>query len=907
MDNKTKEPTKSPKIPSPKLAKSDMPVETSVDAAQPASELKYRTVFDNAGDTIIIHDLNGKILDVNKIACDRLGFTREELLRMTPMDFDSPEYAKLVPERILQIMANKHIIFETCHLSKDGTRIPTENSSRSIEYDGKRAILSICRDITEHKKADGLMHLQGEIAKNISEGIYLVSAKDLRIVYANPKMETMFGYDPGEMEGQHVSIINAPTQRDPVQTANDIEKALKETGVWRGEVFNIRKDRTTFWGYACVSMLNHPEHGKVYVSLQTDITERKLMDEALRDSEKRYHTLFEQSPDGIVIVDTEGKVIEFNETAHQQLGYSREEFSKFRVSDIDPVESSEEIRARIGKIREEGKAEFVVKHRTKDGEVRDVNVISRAIVLAGKPVMHAIWHDITERKRAEIKIMQSEKLIRNILDTVDEGFIAVDKDFCILLANKAYCSQVGLTSDEVIGKHCHEISHKSLRPCFEEGEDCAVRHAFETGEPYNTTHKHPDAKGDILYVETKAFPLKDSSGGVISVIETVNNITEKHLLEDERMKTQKLEAIGMLAGGIAHDFNNLLQGVFGYISMAKIAYDDKERSHTMLEQAENALNMSVNLTTQLLTFSKGGKPVKQKISLQSVIENSVRFALSGTSSEYRIKLDAALWQVEADEGQIGQVIQNIVINADQSMPMGGIIVTSAKNVQTPKKGIPQLSEEGKYVEISVQDNGIGISEKSLSKIFDPYFTTKAKGSGLGLATSYSIIKNHGGVIHVSSKMGTGTTFYVYLPAVEAVKVDLQTPEPSPFVRRGRILLMDDEEMIRDIAGEMIKALGHEVELAEHGEEAIEQYEAAIKNGNPFDIVILDLTIRGGMGGRETIERLLAVNSKIRAIVSSGFSDDSVVSDYDNYGFRASLTKPYKLQELRDTLNYLLSK
>ncbi len=451
------------------------------------------------------------------------------------------------------------------------------------------------------------------------------------------------------------------------------------------------------------------------------------------------------------------------------------------------------------------------------------------------------------------------------------------------------------------------ISHKSLRPCFEEREDCAVRHVFETGEPYNMTHRHPDAKGDILYVETKAFPIKDSSGAITSAIEIVQNITEKHLLEEERLKTQKLEAIGTLAGGIAHDFNNLLQGVFGYISMAKIAHDDKERSLAMLDQAEKAVHMSVNLTTQLLTFSKGGKPAKKKISLKSVIENSVRFALSGSRSDYRIKLDTDLWHVEADEGQIGQVIQNIVLNADQAMPLGGTIVIAATNMRAPKKGIPQLPEEGKYVEISVQDSGIGISEEYLSKIFDPYFTTKVKGSGLGLATCYSIIKNHGGVIHVSSNVGKGTTFYVHLPAVEAGKETPQIPELSPFVRKAKILVMDDEEMIRDIAGKMIEVLGHEVGFAEHGEEAIGKYKAAMESGNPFDVVILDLTIRGGMGGRETIERLLAVDPKIRAIVSTGFSDDTVLSDHRNYGFSARLTKPYKLQELSDTLNKLLSR
>ncbi len=748
------------------------------------SEEKFRSLFESAMDGLLISDLQGKIIDANRTAYERLGYTKEEICSMTVPELDTDKFSGAVLERIEHVVQYGHDVFESEHLRKDGSAMPVEVNTRTMDLGGEKVLFSVLRDISERKR------------------IY----------------------------------------------------------------------------------------------------------EALLESEQRYHALFEQSPDGILLIDTVGNMIEFNEMAYRQLGYSREEFSKLSLPDIDPVESPEEIQASIGKVLKAGKAEFDVKHRTKQGEVRDVHIITKVIILAGSPVLYTIWHDITDRKRAETKLEESEKLIRNILDTVDEGFVAIDKDFRILLANNAYCSQVGWTGGNVVGRHCYEISHKSLRPCFEEGEDCSVRHAFETGEPYNATHRHPDAKGDIVFVETKAFPIKDRSGAVISAIETVQNMTEKYLLEEERLKTQKLEAIGTLAGGLAHDFNNLLQGVFGYISMAKMTFDQKERSLAMLEQAEKALHMSVALTTQLLTFSKGGKPVKKKIALHPLIGNSVRFALSGSSADYLIKLDTDLWHAEADEGQLGQVIQNIVLNADQAMPMGGTIVITAKNLNASKKGIPQLQKAGRYVEISVQDNGIGISDEYLTKIFDPYFTTKAKGSGLGLATCYSIVRNHGGVIHVSSKVGRGTTFYVYLPAVsEEVKEALQAPELSPFVRKGKILLMDDEELIRDIAGDMIKALDHEVEFAEHGEEAVGKYKAAVESDNPFDVVILDLTIRGGMGGRETIERLLAVNPGIKAIVSSGYSDDAVVSDHRNYGFSARLTKPYNLQELSATLNNLLSK
>jgi two-component system cell cycle sensor histidine kinase/response regulator CckA len=306
----------------------------------------------------------------------------------------------------------------------------------------------------------------------------------------------------------------------------------------------------------------------------------------------------------------------------------------------------------------------------------------------------------------------------------------------------------------------------------------------------------------------------------------------------------------------------------------------------------------------LLTFAKGGRPVKKCVALLPVIENAAKFALSGSSSDCRIHAEGGLWCVEADEGQIGQVIQNIVLNASEAMPGGGTVTISAGNADIPAGEKPSMPEGGKFVRIAIEDTGVGIPEKYLPQIFDPYFTTKQKGSGLGLATSYSIIRNHGGVIDVSSEADRGTTFSVYVPACAPEEAILQ-PAASAEQRAGRVLIMDDEEMVRVVATEMLEALGHDVEAARGGDEAIVRFLDARKSGKPFDVVILDLTVKGGIGGEQTLRKIREIDSHVLAVVSSGYADNPVVAGFRSYGFAAFLNKPYKIDALRDCLSALL--
>jgi signal transduction histidine kinase/ActR/RegA family two-component response regulator len=382
--------------------------------------------------------------------------------------------------------------------------------------------------------------------------------------------------------------------------------------------------------------------------------------------------------------------------------------------------------------------------------------------------------------------------------------------------------------------------------------------------------------------------------------------------EKELVRMQKLESVGILAGGIAHDFNNYLQGILSNIAVAKSHTDSNDKIHFNLTESEKAVIQAKSLTQQLLTFSKGGDPIMKVISASELIQDSANFSLSGSNVRCELVLPDCRCLVEVDKGQISQVFNNLFINADQAMPNGGVIKVNAEHYNVEKKDLLPL-QEGRYVKIIVNDQGIGISQEHLQNIFDPYFTTKEMGSGLGLATSFSIIKKHDGHIMVESEIGVGTTFYIYLPAsqkeitnepVEGA-VDKKNIEKITSLDKRRILFMEDESIISLAVARQLRNLNYEVETARDGFEAIELYQRAMESSEPFIVVILDLTIPGGMGGEETIKKLLEIDHNVKAVVASGYANDPIMANFKESGFRGMVEKPYEIAELEEVLQKVI--
>ncbi len=413
----------------------------------------------------------------------------------------------------------------------------------------------------------------------------------------------------------------------------------------------------------------------------------------------------------------------------------------------------------------------------------------------------------------------------------------------------------------------------------------------------NSLAQHRDHLEEM--VASRTAQLKKANEQLLS------QIAEKRRMEEELFRTRHLESLGILAGGIAHDFNNLLTAIMGNTSLAKMLVDPGTKVCARLAEVEKASIRARDLTQQLLTFSKGGAPIKKVTSIADVICDSARFALRGSTSRCKFDIAEDLWPVEVDEGQISQVISNIVINADQATPEGGVVAIKVENSLLHEGQIVNL-RAGKYIRISLADSGSGIAEEHLSKIFTPYFTTKQKGSGLGLATSYSIITKHGGAITVDSRIGIGTTFYIHLPASEGNLPKKEKAEETGLTGSGRILIMDDEESVRCTAGEVLVHAGYQVTYVDDGTEAIASFSRAREAGEPFDAVILDLTIPGGMGGKEAVQKLLEIEPEAKAIVSSGYAHGPIMADFREHGFKGMIAKPYQAEELCRVVREVIS-
>ena len=487
-------------------------------------------------------------------------------------------------------------------------------------------------------------------------------------------------------------------------------------------------------------------------------------------------------------------------------------------------------------------------------------------------------------------LAESEARFRDVFDTVGDGIIVADvSNRKLVMANSAICNMLGHTAGEMLALSVNDIHPKDRVEDVLQIFEAMVRGDQDHAMEIPMRHKN----GSVVLADVSARRTVITNKRC--VVGVFRDAGERLSREDEQLQVQKLESIRTLAAGIAHDFNNLLTGLIGNVSLAQMQLEKGQQAWELLDEAQRAAMRGTALTRQLLTFAKGGAPVRTCTNLVQVVRDSANLAASGSNVQCRFDLPSEDCSVTGDEGQLAQVFQNLVRNAVEAMPGGGVVGVQVSRLK---------SKRGDEVCVEISDHGPGIAPELIEKIFTPFFTTKDKGSGLGLAVAFSIIQNHGGRIQVLSKPGAGTAFRVSLSAFKGRE---SVPSPSPISQSGvgRVLVMDDEAMVVRIAAKVLHNAGYEPEGAANGDMAVAAYREAFAHGQRFDVVILDLTVPGGMGGREAAERILAMDPSARLMVSSGYSDDAVMANFRRHGFCAVLPKPYNAQQLCDAVQAVL--
>ena len=770
-----------------------------------------------------------------------------------------------------------------------------------------QAKVQLARESAERRRAEEGLKESNRRFSDILSTISLVAVcLDChgRITFCNDYLLDLTGWSRHEVLGRDwIDLFTPPETRDDLvhlftgACSQDSISAHHENDIMTRE----GEHRVINWS----NTLLRDTEGDVIgtASIGQDVSAKRQTEDAIRSQAE----LIELTHDSIMVYSLDEQIIFWNRGAELTFGWSKNEAIGKRVTTLLETAFPLDIGLLHQQLFQTGRWEGELVQTSRDR--RTLVVASRWAVQrdgAGNPLaILVISNDITENKIAENALRESEERLKLSIAAGKMGAW----EWNIITGHEVWsdiCLQIfGLTPDTFANNHQNFV--ELILPEDLPGQQEALEQAISRRADYKNEYRIRRTDGIVRWISSQGKCYHDDAGRAVRMMGVVSDITERKHLEAEVIKAQKLESIGVLAGGIAHDFNNLLMAILGNITLARRSSKLDDDLSVFLSDAEKGCLTAKSLTNQLLTFSRGGAPVRETAAIGELVRETAHFILRGSPVTCEFILPDDLPQVEVDTGQISQVLQNIIINGVQSMPEPGTITISAACFTAAAGGLKQTVGRD-YVRISIRDQGTGIPEENLTRIFDPFFTTKENGTGLGLASSYSIMAHHEGHIEVESHMGAGTTFHLFLPVAERATV---TPEPEKVLWSAppgpvRILVMDDDRKIRNVVERFLKSIGFEAVTAGNGSDAVEQYRMGQEAGAPFDAVIMDLTIQGGMGGKEAMERLLEIDPNVTAIVSSGYSNDPVMANYREYGFQAVLVKPYQLQDLEQVVRRVVT-
>lgn len=858
------------------------------------SEEKYRNLYHYASAGLFETSMEeATIIACNKTYCQMAGFTSvEEAINQDVLQF----YA--VPARREEV---KNILKEKGYIENYVTQFRNRLTDKKFwaEFSARvnrdrNVIEGTIIDITKRKEAEDALVFTQFAMDNARDAVYLVDSES-KFVYVNHAACKYLNYSREELMSMGICDIR-PGYTEQWWMSHMQE--IKEKKSFMYESVNKRKDGTVFPVEVSVNYLEFC--GREYnCAILRDITERKIREREIN----RLLSIIESTSDLISTAEPDGTILYMNRAGRELLKnsdsvqYAHPDWALDIVMNTgvhsaikDGVWHGETaILSRDG--QEIPVSQVITAHKSSDGTVEYFSTILR---------------DISERKKAEHMLAGEKERLAVTLKSIGDGVIATDISGRITIMNGIAEKLTGWTLEEAEGKEFSTVFHIVNEMT---GEVCEnpVQKVITSGEIVELVNHTMliSRDGRKFIIADSAAPIKDRVGQITGVVLVFRDMTERKIMMNHIQRVQKLDALGLLAGGIAHDFNNLLGGIFGYIELARDACKDSE-AYLSLSSAFNLYDKAKSLTQQLLTFAKGGSPLKKTDKLTPVIKDNVKFALTGSNLKCTFNIDDHLWLCDFDSNQIGQAVNNVVMNAVQSMPAGGVICVSAENVQSLPV-IHMANGKEKYVKISVMDKGTGIPEGLIKNIFDPFFTTKQNGSGIGLSIVYSIITRHDGFIDVESEEGKGTVVNIYLPASQdGIKeriIDESEVKHVECSGKGNVLIMDDDEDLRKILERILKRIGYSSVITANSREAFSAFIEAEKN-EPFSTAFLDMTIPGDMGGKEVIKNLLIVRPSFKAVAISGYSDDPVMADPERFGFSAGLKKPFLKDEIIRVLNKL---
>ncbi len=838
------------------------------------------------------------------------------------------------------------------HVSKpEGEIWLSEQASIQQIAENRWEVVGVITDITERREAElAKVASETQLQQILDHADCLVWQGDVHRVEGDSYSWSMFAArsalyrrlfgDLPAGEGLDWRRLQVPELPEMHRRAR---AALKSGAPGYEQEFRVVGEDGVTWLREVVAIVPQGADRFRLVGVVTDISGRRQAEVAVQESERRFRTLFQHTPVAIIEADfsgvggwlaqarTEGvqdihawladprrvhaaarevRVLDANEVAVKMLRARDVEDFRNRRLRLTTPSALETIRRTLIAIWEgRNTLEAELEMRDFGGETRPMmmrwwsGIGDDGLELQQSAM---VFVDLTELKRAEADLAAEKERLAVTLRAMTEGVITTDVDGIVQFMNAAASHLIGCSVEDAIGRPVVEL-------CTLEDErtgqriEVPVRRVAEGDHVADlpTQTRLSNGNGGWRMVRGCCAPIHSADSAVIGTVLVLRDVTEHERLEQELVRATRLESVGILAGGIAHDFNNILTAIMGNISIAQLDVDPASPAGKSLQNAESASLRARDLTQQLLTFAKGGEPVRSSVQLADIIREMTEFALHGSRVRADYNLSPNLWPADVDRGQIGRVVQNLVINAVQAMPEGGTIKLRALNEHIGGIDYPVLTP-GPYVRIEITDTGVGIRPDLLSRIFDPYFTTKQAGSGLGLAAVYSIVRKHSGHIEVESQLGQGSTFRLWLPAsTEQAETEDAAPAMPPATLSGRLLFMDDEEVIRAMASTLLRRCGFDVTCAADGAEAVRLYRNALEAGTPFKVVIMDLTVPGGVGGKEAIGLLREIDPEVRAIVSSGYSSDPVLANYRHYGFRGVVAKPYEHTELIRVLRDVL--